>query len=359
MITYAHDVETVAIDIPMPLPGDTTIYPEARVVNCGDSTETFDVTCEINPGAYSSTTTVFDLAWNHVDSITFPDSFTFVSGYYTVTVYTQLIGDENPTNDTMEIQVETDWLYYDDGIPYDRWAWYYAGNGWGVQFPVSVDWWVDSIAAHIWDESWPSPGGNTATFWLYDGATEPTNRRWEMTNTTIVRGNWNKFPVDTTLTFYTAGDNTFFFYIQVEDYPNCPALTIDDRPDAPAGMHWYYYEGMFAQPIVPGDRMLRVHVIPSVGIGEWISITPDAFSLRVPAICRGKAEVEFVLSQATKVELLVYDIMGRRCETLVSNRFSAGTHYQSFNLDLASGVYFFNLRTESGINITRKFLFLR
>ncbi|KPJ74166.1 hypothetical protein AMJ52_01495, partial [candidate division TA06 bacterium DG_78] len=44
--------------------------------------------------------------------VTFPDAFIFVSGTYTVTVYTQLAGDENSSNDTLEKVIET----YDPGV---------------------------------------------------------------------------------------------------------------------------------------------------------------------------------------------------------------------------------------------------
>jgi len=84
--------------------------------------------------------------------------------------------------------------------------------------------------------------------------------------------------------------------------------------------------------------------------------TPEAFKFRTPTLSRGKAEIELILPEATKVDLLIYDTVGRLCMRLVSKRFSAGTHSLNINLALPSGVYFYNLKTESGRDIITKFL---
>jgi hypothetical protein len=48
-----NDAEAVSIDIPLILPPDTTFNPQATVKNVGLDTNTFDVTCDIDPGGYS------------------------------------------------------------------------------------------------------------------------------------------------------------------------------------------------------------------------------------------------------------------------------------------------------------------
>ncbi|KPJ70531.1 hypothetical protein AMJ52_09830 [candidate division TA06 bacterium DG_78] len=101
----AHDVGTVTIDIPSTLPEDTTLNPHATVKNFGINTETFNITCTIEPGSYTSTT-VSNLAPSESIRVTFPDDFTFESGTYTVTVYTQLAGDNYPDNDTLGKVIE-------------------------------------------------------------------------------------------------------------------------------------------------------------------------------------------------------------------------------------------------------------
>ena len=100
------DVGVISIDISSLVPVDTTLNPKATVKNFGTNTETFSVTCEIND-AYTSTKTVTNLSSGYSRQVTF-NTFTFVeSGFCTVTVYThQLVGDENPVNDTLEKIIE-------------------------------------------------------------------------------------------------------------------------------------------------------------------------------------------------------------------------------------------------------------
>jgi hypothetical protein len=109
---FVLDVGTISIDVSSPLPEGTILSPQATVKNIGIDSETFDVTCEINPGGYSSTESVSDLAPGDSIQVIFSPDFTFATGDYTVKVYTQLIGDENPANDTLEKVIET----YEPGI---------------------------------------------------------------------------------------------------------------------------------------------------------------------------------------------------------------------------------------------------
>ena len=110
--TYDLNVGTISIDISSPLPEGTVLNPKATVKNEGTNSESFDVTCEINPGAYSKTQTVSDLAPSGSIQVTFSTPFTFVSGTYTVVVYTQLTDDSDLSNDTLEKIVQT----YDPGV---------------------------------------------------------------------------------------------------------------------------------------------------------------------------------------------------------------------------------------------------
>jgi uncharacterized delta-60 repeat protein len=107
------DVKTVSIDIPSNIPEDSTLYPTTSVANLSTYTVTFPVSCEIEPATppYISIDTIICLSPGDTTQITFPDEFTFVSGTYTVTVYTQLAGDENPENDTLVKLI----LTYDPG----------------------------------------------------------------------------------------------------------------------------------------------------------------------------------------------------------------------------------------------------
>ncbi len=362
--TYNHDVGMISIDMAALVPENTTVNPMATVKNFGTNTETFDVTCAIDPGGFSSTYNVAGLEPDSTFQVTFPDAFTFVSGIYTVTVYTELGTDENLANDTLAMAVQaTSWLYYDDGIAANAWAWYYLDNGWGVQFPVGAgrnpDLWVDSIAVGIWDISWPSPGGTSATFRIYDGAAMPTNLRWQI-DTTVVRGAWNYYGVDTTLTFFTAGDNIYVFYIQNVDYPNCPGLSIDGAANYPSYM-WQLLTGSFSVASYGGDWLIRAHILGyNPGVGEWVSYTPyDNLAMNVSTIVtQPDAQIRFTLPKTANIELNVYDAIGRLQQTIVSGRYLAGEHAVNANLDLAAGIYFYSLKTDTDV-LVQKFLVVR
>jgi len=194
------DAGAISIDMDTLVPQGSVVTPMATVKNYGTDSADFNVTCEINPGAYSSVGPVTDLAPGESIQVSFSPDFTFDPGSYTVKVYTQLGGDTNPANDTLVKVVNT----YDPGV---------------------------------------TEGGSI----------------------------------------------------------------------------------------------------------------PKTFAFRAPTITKGRATIEFSLPASTKVDLLVYDAVGRLSRTLISERFAAGTHRIEANLDLATGVYFYNLKTELG-TVTKKFL---
>jgi YVTN family beta-propeller protein len=118
-----HDVGVSTIDVPAgnyvtPL---STIAPEATVVNYGQNLETFDVTCEID----SAGTTIYtDTQIGVVLDVGNSTPVTFVNwtagpmgNTYTIRFYTQLVGDERPSNDLRSKTFNTGsfWIFYDDG----------------------------------------------------------------------------------------------------------------------------------------------------------------------------------------------------------------------------------------------------
>jgi len=70
-----------------------------------------------------------------------------------------------------------------------------------------------------------------------------------------------------------------------------------------------------------------------------------------------QTKISFQLSQTEYVELSVYNIIGQKIKTLINEIYSAGTHSIGFNSDgLASGVYFYKLKTETGILVNQMLL---
>jgi hypothetical protein len=66
------------------------------------------------------------------------------------------------------------------------------------------------------------------------------------------------------------------------------------------------------------------------------------------------ATLHFGLSEATAVQISVYDLLGREVIALVDDRFEAGRHTERLSTStLAPGMYFVRLRA-SGTTRTRK-----
>jgi hypothetical protein len=303
----AHDVGTVAIDIPSTLPEDTTLNPHAIVKNFGINTETFNVTCNIEPGSYTSTT-VSNLAPSESIRVTFPDDFTFESGTYTVTVYTQLAGDNYSDNDTLVEVIEATGVHD-------------AGT-------VTID--------------IPSTLPENTT--LYPRAT--------VTNSGTVSASFDVTCeiepgayASTTIGNISPGESTQVTF-----------------PDAFIFVSGTYTVTVYTQLVgdvnPSNDTLEKVIETYDPGVAEGSSVIPEAFTFSAPTISKGKDNIKFSLPQTTKVDLLVYDVTGRLSQTVISRRFDAGIHTLHIDLNLSAGIYFYNLKTENHSPVVRKFLLI-
>lgn len=97
----------------------------------------------------------------------------------------------------------------------------------------------------------------------------------------------------------------------------------------------------------------------TVNINEQVEISPKTLMFKASTIINGTAKVEFTLPSPTNTNLAIYDVSGRLCRTLLSRRLSGSHHIISVKFDSPTGVYFYNLKTETGVNLTRKFLAVR
>jgi hypothetical protein len=301
-----NDVEAVSIDIPSILPPDTAFNPQATVENVGLDTNTFDVTCEIDPGGYSSTAVVTDLAPDESIQIAFPDEFTFPIGAYTVTVYTELAGDGNPANDTITKEVE---VYWTDVLPVS------------IDIPDSVP--TDTMFK---PQATITNAGTYSEGFLVSCRIEPGGyyKNYSVSNIAPNESLQIMFNQDFT---FTSGVYTVTVYTRLND---------DDDPN--------------------NDTLEKI--IDATGITEENSLTPLIMSLTAPTICRGNAEIELSLPMATRVDLLVYDAMGRFAKTLISDELSAGIYRINSTFDLPAGVYFYQLKTTTDKNIIHKFVII-
>lgn len=89
--------------------------------------------------------------------------------------------------------------------------------------------------------------------------------------------------------------------------------------------------------------------------------TPSVPSLaqNYPNPFRGSTIVVFALSQSRRVNLRVFDMLGRTVATLVDGELAAGDHAAEWNAsDASSGVYFFRIQTSDFVE-TRKMVLIK
>lgn len=95
-----------------------------------------------------------------------------------------------------------------------------------------------------------------------------------------------------------------------------------------------------------------------IGIQNISSEVPDEFKLtqNYPNPFNPSTNIEFAIPKAAFVSLVVYDLLGREIETLVSKELNAGTYRADWNATkYTSGVYFYKLITE-GFSETKKMI---
>ncbi len=87
-----------------------------------------------------------------------------------------------------------------------------------------------------------------------------------------------------------------------------------------------------------------------IGINEISNNTPAGFELsqNYPNPFNPTTNIEFAIPKSSFVKLIVYDMLGREVETLVSKDLKAGTYKADWNASkYTSGVYFYKLITEN------------
>ncbi len=214
-------------------------------------------------------------------------------------------------------------LAYDDGTAENAWAFYDAGNGWGVRMSPPEGQAVALKAAKFffWDTSWPDPGGNTFRAAVFDVNPDGTLGRLlagPIRVTDAVRGQWNE--VDLSGFGLTLTGDFIVAYIQDQAYPNVPGMATD-QSSRDSGRNYQYVSGEWTPVQDAGNFMIRAVVdfevtppqITSPADGAYLSTgvfevrgtgTPDtAVTLFVDGTEMGSATVDADGNWATYLEL--------------------------------------------------------
>ena len=118
------------------------------------------------------------------------------------------------------------------------------------------------------------------------------------------------------------------------------------------GDDWYYYsEGQS-----PPDQT----IITGINSDNTVNI-PEKLVLynNYPNPFNPATNIKYSIPKAEKVQILIYDVLGRKIKSLVNSKKKAGFHTIKFDAsNLASGVYFYQLKA-GNILMTKKMLLMR
>ena len=146
-----------------------------------------------------------------------------------------------------------------------------------------------------------------------------------------------------------------------EMYPEYPPLQADGPLRIGHNTGGPFFEGMV-------DEVQIYHGVPAEyrpgDVGSAID-TPEGIPTRVvlhdnyPNPFRSETTIRFELNRSGKVNLSVFDVLGRKVTTLVDDRVRAGHHQVRLDAsELSSGVYFYRLDTKDLVK-TRKMILVR
>ncbi len=209
---------------------------------------------------------------------------------------------------------------YDDGVAENAWGFYAANNGWAVRMSPErpgQTMFVTGARIYLWDESWPSPGGNSfqaAIFAANPDGTPGALLAGPVRVENGVRGAWN----DVDLSDYGVMVNGDFYvaYIQDADYPDVPGMAVDEStPDT--GRNWQYVEGAWSEWADSGNLMIRALVRYGVDAPTITNPVDGAFTNNPDLLVEGEGVAD------TTVQIYADGAMAAETAPDASGHFSA------------------------------------
>jgi hypothetical protein len=235
------------------------LTPRARVTNYGlltqiDAPLRFVVRDSATGTAvYDQTVNIPSLSPGESLDVDLPEWTDPDYGVYYDTMRTTLSTDEKPNNDGKSAKlmvldsVGGEYSYADD-TPENGWAWYAAGNGWGVKFQGT-----GGLIAHVdyfFYPGWPSPGGHEFRIWVLDGSGSgglPGNLLFDSLVTDAPTGEYAVY--DLTSAGISVSGTWYVFYIQTQAYPNCLGMGADYTSPITIGNDFEYFSGVFGPDV--------------------------------------------------------------------------------------------------------------
>jgi hypothetical protein len=150
-------------------------------------------------------------------------------------------------------------------------------------------------------------------------------------------------------------------------------FSIDVRvPTAPRLSTTYPLPGSAADHLSRGDtvyvamnsvgvRILRHHALTGVSSDQSVNAPREIYlSPNYPNPFNSQTRIEFALPTAEILVIRLYDILGREVKTVFQGRAERGRHAVSIDAtSLSTGVYFYQLLTESGKRISKPMVIIK
>ena len=164
-----------------------------------------------------------------------------------------------------------------------------------------------------------------------------------------------------------ANDNTLEQkYVGFDDevVPGFAPLRIGKAADPTPGVYPPFFKGHFDNILVYNYPAGQLDLVNVVGIEDGyqnVALTYE-LSQNYPNPFNPNTEIRFRLAKSEKVELVVFDILGRKVATILNATANAGKHValwngrDDFGYPVASGVYIYRLQTKNFVQSKKMIL---
>jgi hypothetical protein len=232
---------------------------------------------------------------------------------------------------------------------------------------------ADNMVCAFWDDLLQSPteGG---VFWWYDAAQHRVIVEWSRLRNEVDGTSLETFEVilkDPAQAAGETGDGDVVIQYQtvnqVDDLNGYSTVGIQNGPRDDGVLYSYWNQAApGGAPLVTG-RAIRFTTLVNVPGGPADSPLPPAVATLAqnrPNPFNPRTSIAFTLAAPGAADLAVYDLEGRLVRRLAAGTFAAGAHTVTWQGDdeqglaVASGTYFYRLRTDDGV-LTRKLTLLR
>jgi hypothetical protein len=332
----------------------TPFTPRGLFKNFGNVAEdTLPVRCIIRLNTtqvYSQWDTILNLAPAEQIWWEFPSQFTPpLDTVYRVSFSTSMSGDQNSTNNTITLELESyqlpQELKYCDNTPgATPRSWNGDFSGFGVEFQMPEGIRVSSAGFHCAAVTTPGP----AYMWIMpDSAGHPqeSNILWGDTiNITSGQADtWVNSTVSPQLLF--AADQTFYLVV-LHAFQTTFAFNMDDT--APLSNRGWEYTGGLAPDRDRGTSDIMFKVMADTATVTGVhddDVLPKTFSLaqNYPNPFNASTSINFSLANASDVRIDIFNIVGQLVE-VISGHYAAGSNSVIWDAsDVTSGVYFYKM----------------